>query len=45
LKSSGFLPPGKSTPIAEPLTFNRVIRGFEVFSAGLEAQLYVSQDG
>jgi hypothetical protein len=39
------LPLGKSTHIAEPLIFNRLIRGFEVFSAGLEAQLYVSQDG
>ena len=28
------MPPGKSTHIAEPLTFNRVIRGFEVFPPG-----------
>jgi hypothetical protein len=41
----GILPPGKTTHIAELLRFSRVIRGFEVFSAGLEAQLYVSQDG
>ena len=31
--------------MAEPLKFNGVIRGFEVIFAGLEARLYVSQDG
>jgi hypothetical protein len=31
--------------MAEPLRFNGAIRGFEVISAGLEARLYVSQDG
>jgi len=41
----GILPPGKTTRSAEPLRSDQAVRASGVISAGLEARLYVSQDG
>jgi hypothetical protein len=35
----------ESTPLAEAFKFYQAFRHGDVFSAGLEARLYVSQDG
>jgi hypothetical protein len=41
----GILPPGENTPLAESFIFYQAFGHCDVLSAGLEARLYVSQDG